>query len=57
LRTVEGTGHGWLAAGIDGCVAGTTDGELSERVELDVNCVSGLALGDCLEFAGLNVID
>jgi hypothetical protein len=37
-------------------VAGTTDGEFSERVELDVDCIGGLALGDCLEFACLNEI-
>jgi hypothetical protein len=34
-------------------VAGTADGELGERVELDVNGVCGLALGDGFEFSGL----
>jgi hypothetical protein len=56
LCAVEGTGDGRLAAGVDGGVACTADGEFSERVELDVDCVGGLALGNCLEFAGLEEI-
>lgn len=34
-------------------MAGAADGELGERVELDVDGVGGLALGDGLELAGL----
>ena len=55
LRAVEGTRDGGFAAGVDGSVAGAADGELGESVELDVDGVCGLALGDGLEFAGLEV--
>ena len=56
LRAVEGTGDGWLATGVDGSVTGAANCKLSERVELDVDCVGGLALGNCLEFAGLEEV-
>lgn len=55
LRAVEGTRDGGFAAGVDGSVAGTADGELSEGVEFNVDGVCGLALGDSLELAGLEV--
>jgi hypothetical protein len=53
LRAIEGTRHSGFAAGVNGRVAGAADGELGESVELDVDGVCGLALGDGFEFAGL----
>lgn len=55
LGAIEGTRNGWLAAGVDRCVAGAADGELGECVVLDVDGVYRLALGAGLEFAGLEV--
>lgn len=57
LRAVEGTGDGWLATGVDGSVTGAANCKLSERVELDVDGVCGLAFGDGFKFAGLEKID
>lgn len=53
LRAVKRTGDGGLTAGVDGGVAGAANGEFGKSVELDVDCVCGLALGDGFEFAGL----
>lgn len=53
LRAIEGTGDGWLAAWVNGRVTRAANGEIGESVELDVNGISGLALSDGLEFAGL----
>jgi hypothetical protein len=53
LRAVEGARHSGFAARVNGRVAGAADGELGESVELDVDGVCGLALGDGFEFAGL----
>ena len=55
LRAVEGTRDGGFAAGVDRSVASAADGELGESVEFDVDGVCGLALGDGLEFAGLEM--
>lgn len=57
LGAVEGTRNGWLASGVDGCVAGAADGEFGECVVLDVDGVYGLALGAGLELAGLDTSD
>lgn len=53
LRAVEGTGDGWLTTWVDGRVTRAANGEFGESVELDVDGVSGLALSNGLEFAGL----
>ena len=55
LSAIEGTRDGGFAAGVDRCVSSATDGEFGESVEFDVDGVCGLALGDGLEFAGLEV--
>jgi len=55
LRAVERTRNRGLGARVDGRVAGAANGELGESVEFDIDGVCGLAFGDGLEFAGLEV--